>query len=71
MNALDKLEMKAFGPRTISIPTGGVSTLNFQLSQAEKELLYANGRKAAEEFFAANPTARNIFGAAPPKGALP
>jgi NTE family protein len=71
MNALDKLEMKAFGPRTISIPTGGVSTLNFQLSKAERELLYGNGRKAAEEFFAANPTGRNMYGAVPPKGALP
>lgn len=65
MNALDKLEMKAFGSRTISIPTGSVSTLNFQLSTAEKELLYDSGRKAAEEFFASDPTARNIYGAVP------
>jgi NTE family protein len=71
INALDKLEMKAFGSRTIGIPTGNVSTLNFELSKQEKEFLYDSGRKAAEAFFDGRPTARNIFGASPPAAALP
>jgi NTE family protein len=71
INALDKLEMKAYASRTISISTGNVSTLNFQLSEAEKEFLYDSGRKAAEEFFDAKPTARNSYGAQPPASALP
>lgn len=65
INALDKLEMKAFASRTIAIPTGSVSTLNFQLSDAEKQFLYDSGRKAAEEFFSGKPSARNIYGAVP------
>lgn len=71
MNALDKLEMKAYASRTVSIPTGDVSTLNFSLSQAEKDFLYESGRKAAEEFFDGKPTARNSFGALPPADTLP
>jgi NTE family protein len=71
INALDKLEMQAYASRTVGIPTGNVSTLNFELSTQEKEFLYDAGRKAAEAFFAAKPTARNIFGATPPASALP
>ncbi len=71
INALDKLEMKAYESRTIGIPTGNVSTLNFELSKQEKEFLYDSGRKAAEAFFATKPTARNIFGATAPASALP
>jgi NTE family protein len=70
-NALDKLEMAPYRSRTISIPTGDISTLNFNLSDTEKTLLYDSGRKAAEAFFATKPTARNTFGAQPPRGALP
>jgi NTE family protein len=71
MNALDRLEMKAYESRTIPIPTGDVSTLNFSLSAEEKEFLYESGRKAAEEFFDRKPTARNTYGAQPPPSALP
>jgi NTE family protein len=71
MDALDKLEMKAYESRTISIPTGDVSTLNFSLSEAEKSFLYESGHKAAEEFFAGKPMARNIYGKQPPQSALP
>jgi NTE family protein len=71
INALDKLEMKAYESRTIGIPTGDVSTLNFELSKQEKEFLYESGRDAAEKFFARKPNARNIFGATPPASALP
>lgn len=73
MNALDKLELKvpSNASRTISIPTGEVSTLNFNLSDAEKGFLYESGRSAAEAFFASKPSARNTFGAQPPASALP
>ena len=70
INALDKLEMTAYASRTVSIPTYDVSTLNFSLSEAEKELLYDSGRKAAEAFFEGKPTARNSYGAQPPASAL-
>lgn len=65
MNALDKLEMVAFGPRTISIPTGDIPTLDFALTGAQKEYLYSSGHTAAQEFFAAKPDGRNTFGAVP------
>jgi NTE family protein len=65
MNAFDKLEMKAFGNRTIAIPTGGVSTLDFALSPEQKQFLYDSGYQAAKQFFAANPKATNIYGATP------
>jgi NTE family protein len=71
INALDKLELEAFKSRTIGIPTGNVSTLNFELSKQEKEFLYDSGRKAAEAFFKTKPKARNIFGASPPAASLP
>jgi len=66
LGALDKLEMKAFGPRTISIPTGNISTLNFGLTTAEKKELYDNGHAAGKTFFDAKPDGRNTFGAVPP-----
>ncbi len=64
-NALDKLEMVAFGPRTISIPTGDVPTLDFALTKAQQEELYNSGEKTAKEFFAAKPDGRNTYGAVP------
>lgn len=71
INALDKLEIKTYESRTISIPTGDVSTLDFNLGAAEKSFLYESGRKAAEEFFSRKPNARNVYGATPPAEALP
>jgi NTE family protein len=65
MNALDKLEMKAFAPRTISIPTGTIETLDFSLGEAEKKELYDFGYDTAKAFFEANPDGRNTFGAVP------
>lgn len=65
MNAFDKFATLAFGPRTISIPTGDIKTLNFSLAQKEKEELFAFGHKAAAKFFAAEPTGVNTFGAIP------
>lgn len=65
MNALDKLEMVAFAPRTISIPTGDIPTLDFSLDQAQKKELYDSGYETAKKFFEANPDGRNTFGAVP------
>jgi NTE family protein len=65
MNALDKLEMVAFAPRTISIPTGDIPTLDFNLSEAQKKQLYDSGNTTAKAFFEANPDGRNTFGQVP------
>lgn len=66
MNALDKLELKQFGNRTIPIPTGEVPTLKFDLSNEQKEYLYNSGLAAAREFFAQNPDGKNSYLAVPP-----
>jgi NTE family protein len=67
INALDDYELTTFGNRVVAIPTGGVSTLNFSLSEKEREFLYDSGYQAAKSFFAtADPT--NRFGARPPVG---
>jgi NTE family protein len=65
MNAFDKFATLAFGPRTISIPTGDVETLDFSLSQEQKDELFDFGREAAAGFFADKPTGVNTFGAIP------
>jgi NTE family protein len=65
MNALDQLEMVAFAPRTISIPTGDIPTLDFELSEAQKKELYDFGYTTAKAFFEANPDGRNTFGQVP------
>jgi NTE family protein len=62
MNALDKFELQRFQSRVIPIPTGRVSTLNFSLSEEEKEYLYETGFKAAKDFFAAHLKPENSFG---------
>jgi len=68
INALDKLEMVAFQPRTISIPTGDVPTLDFSLSDEQKKELYDFGYEAAKKFFEAKPDGVNTFGAVPAGG---
>ncbi len=65
MNALDKLEMKAFAPRTISIPTGNIETLDFTLDAKEKKELYDFGYDASKAFFDKKPKGINTFGAVP------
>lgn len=65
MNALDKLEMKAFAPRTISIPTGNIETLDFSLDKTQKEELYNFGYDTAKAFFEDKPDGRNTYGAVP------
>jgi NTE family protein len=64
-NALDKFELQRFGPRVIPIPTGEVSTLNFNLSQSEKNYLYESGLESARRFFATAPKPENSFGEIP------
>ncbi|MEA2265927.1 MAG: hypothetical protein QOE27_1510 [Solirubrobacteraceae bacterium] len=68
IGALDHLALKAFGPRTIAIPTGSIATLDFSLTSAQKRELYDFGYAAAKAFFATDPTGRNTFGAIPPPG---
>lgn len=47
----------------ISLPTGKVSTLNFSLSQADRDFLYTSGHDTAEAFFSAGPAGTNRFAA--------
>jgi NTE family protein len=70
MNAFDKFDTLIFGPRTISIPTGDIETLDFELTGQQKEELREFGHTAAQEFFATNPSGVNLlFGATPTQSA--
>lgn len=62
MNALDKFAEQSFQSRVIPIPTGEVSTLNFNLSAKEKKYLYDSGLEAAQRFFAGSSTRRSSQG---------
>src|SRR5207248_1276348 len=64
-NALDKFEEKEYHPRTISLPTGDIGTLDFALTDAQKQELYDNGYRAAKEFFDAAPNGVNTYGGSP------
>ena len=64
-NALDTLELKAFGPRTISLPTGDIGTLDFALTKPQKQYLFESGYHAAKAFFDADPDGVNTYGAIP------
>jgi NTE family protein len=65
MNAFDTRDLRAFGDRTVSIPTGDVPTLAFSLTAEQRRLLYDRGRAAGRAFFAGRPTGRNGYGALP------
>lgn len=53
MEAHDKMHVENDDiHRTIGVPTGGVRTTEFDISREKSERLYANGVKAAEDFFA-------------------
>lgn len=65
MNALDKFELRRFASRVVPIPTGAVSTLNFNLSPDEEAYLYESGLNAARSFFARSPSGENSYGARP------
>lgn len=64
-NALDTLELKEFGPRTISLPTGDIATLDFALTKPQKRFLLDSGYEAAKAFFDSRPDGRNTYGAIP------
>jgi NTE family protein len=66
MNAFDTREVLSFGDRVVSIPTGSVGTLDFQLTEEEREFLYRSGYETAKAFFAGQPSARNSLGEVPP-----
>ncbi len=65
MNALDKFELRRWESRVIPIPTGKVSTLNFNLSDQEKDYLYNSGLEAGQKFFANPLAAENSYGNLP------
>jgi NTE family protein len=64
-NALDKFEEREDHRRTIALPTGDISTLDFGISDEQKRFLYDSGYQAAEAFFAGHPTGVNSYGAIP------
>ena len=64
-NALDKFEEQEYHPRTISLPTGDIGTLDFALNAEQKKELYDYGYEAAKSFFAAQPKGINTYGAIP------
>lgn len=64
-NALDKFEEREYHPRTISLPTGDIGTLDFALTKEQKTFLYDSGYQAAKAFFDGNPTGVNTYGAVP------
>jgi NTE family protein len=64
-NALDKFEQQQYHPRTVSLPTGDVGTLDFALTEQQKTFLYDSGYQAAKAFFDAKPNGVNTFGAVP------
>jgi NTE family protein len=66
INALDDFELKTFPDRVIAIPTGEVPTLDFSISQADKDFLYQSGYDTAQQFFAAAPQGVNRFGRVSP-----
>jgi NTE family protein len=66
MNAFDNRELLTFRSRTVSIPTGDIGPLDFNLSRDETEALYRSGYEAGRAFFASNPSGRNSFGALAP-----
>jgi NTE family protein len=64
-NALDKFEERQYHPRTISLPTGDIGTLEFALTDAQKQELYDDGYRAAKQFFDTEPNGVNTYGAIP------
>ena len=64
MNAFDARDVLSFGDRVVSIPTGDVETLDFDLSTEQREFLYRSGY-GGRAFFAARPSGRNALGEVP------
>ena len=69
MNAFDTRDVLGFGDRVVSIPTGDVETLAFDLSAEDREFLFRSGYEAGRAFFAAHPSGRNTLGELPARTA--
>jgi NTE family protein len=61
----ERLELSS-AVRTISIPTGNVATLNFDLGKAERDALYNGGHDVARDFFRSLPEYVNQHGQTAP-----
>jgi NTE family protein len=61
----ERLELSS-AVRTISIPTGSVKTLDFDLSASDRGALYAGGHDVARDFFRSLPEYVNQHGQAAP-----
>jgi NTE family protein len=61
----ERLELSS-AVRTISIPTGSVKTLDFDLSDSDRHALYAGGHDVARDFFRSLPEYRNQHGQTAP-----
>jgi NTE family protein len=61
----ERLELSS-AVRTISIPTGSVKTLDFDLSAKDRDALYAGGHDVARDFFRSLPEYVNQHGQAAP-----
>jgi NTE family protein len=57
----ERLELSS-AVRTVSIPTGDVSTLNFDLTQADRDALFHGGHDVARDFFRTLPEYVNQHG---------
>ena len=60
--AWDQRMSEATTVRTVSIPTGSVKTLNFDLGREDRDYLYRSGYETAREFFRAEPEYMNSYG---------
>jgi NTE family protein len=60
--AWDRRISQATKVRTVSIPTGDVKTLKFELTETERELLRRNGEAAGKRFFESQTTYMNHSG---------
>jgi NTE family protein len=65
INAADAHDLLTFGDRTVSIPTDDVPTLAFDLTPAQRDLLYRLGYETAAAFFAKRPLGTNSLGVVP------
>jgi NTE family protein len=65
MNALDRRNLLAFGDRVVSIPTGDVETLDFEIGAEQRRFLFQSGYESSRAFFDAHPSGRNAFGEVP------
>jgi NTE family protein len=60
--AWDQRMSQASTVRTVSIPTGSVKTLDFNLGAGDRDYLYRSGYETARDFFRAQPEYMNSYG---------